>query len=46
MSGDSTMDDLAELRRMINRTKRNITSYAGELNGLKSTVNDLNTEFR
>lgn len=34
-------DDLAELRKMINRTKKNISDYASELYHLKNGVNDV-----
>lgn len=34
-------DDLAELRKLINRTKKNISDYASELYVLKNNVNDV-----
>lgn len=38
-------DDLAELRKMINKTKKNISDYASELYTLKNNVHDVNLVY-
>lgn len=38
-------DDLAELRKMINRTKKNISDYASGLYHLKNGVNDVRSIY-
>lgn len=39
-------DDLIELRKMINRTKRNISNYASDLYNLKQNVDEVQKEYR
>ena len=38
-------DDLAELRKLINRTKKNISDYASDLYTLKNNVNDVKAVY-
>lgn len=43
---ESNNDDLAELRKMINKCKRNISDYASDVYRLNGCVSELNVEFK
>jgi len=43
---DKNNDDLAELRKLINKTQRNISNYAGEVQVLEKCVSGVNVGFR
>ena len=42
----TSMDELGELRRMINKCKKNISNYASDVYSLKSVVNDVNDKYK
>ena len=45
LDNNSEHDDLAELRKMINKTKKNISDYASGLYNLKNYVNDVKSAY-